>query len=179
TIKQLRVTRPNSPMQLVADGTVALAAGHALDMQLQWQQLNWPLNGDADYLSKRGQMQLTGAPDDYQLVGRLDWQVVGQTAGQLQLSGAGDMQSFQLEQLEISGGPGHITATADVAWAPHLKAQAHVQGRHINPGAVVADIPGDFDLQTDIRAEQVDEAITAHIDTLAADGHLRDQPLQL
>src|SRR5699024_1336642 len=59
TIEQLRVTRPNNPMQLVADGTVALAADHAMDMQLQWQQLSWPLNGEADYLSKRGQMQLT------------------------------------------------------------------------------------------------------------------------
>src|SRR5699024_2282360 len=111
--------------------------------------------------------------------GQLEWQVTGQTAGHLQLTGSGDLQSLQLAQLDISGGPGDISANADVTWAPALDVRAHVEGSHINPGAVVPEVPGDFSLVADIRAGQQGKTVTAHVYTLTAEGRLRGQPLQL
>ncbi|HLQ85455.1 MAG TPA: translocation/assembly module TamB domain-containing protein [Salinisphaeraceae bacterium] len=179
TIEQLQLRRPDSPLQVDAAGTLALAAGNAMDVALSWKHLGWPLDGEAVYSSRQGQLELSGTLEDYDLAGALDWQVSGQAEGHLELAGSGDRDSFVLSQLAISGGPGTINATADVAWAPALAISAHVEGQHINPGAIVADMPGDFSLLADIRARQDDDGLTAHVDQLSAQGKLRGQPLQL
>src|SRR5699024_6453345 len=120
----LQATRPDSDMQLQVAGTVALASGHAMDLTLDWQQLQWPLAGAAQYLSKQGQLQLQGPLENYDLMGQLQWQVTGQTAGQLDLKGSGDLQSFHLAQLQTRGGPGDIDVQGDMAWAPELEVSA-------------------------------------------------------
>lgn|GEM_PF-245157 len=180
TIDRLQLQQPDSPLSLQAGGTIALASGNAMDLDLHWQQLQWPLSGQPDYRSRQGQLQLTGTLDDYTAEGRIDWQVVGQTEGRLQLTGSGDMQSFALRQLTVAGAPGDIEAQADIAWAPALRVSARINGRHINPGAVVADLPGDFQLQVELNAEQDDDgSFNADVDTLKAEGSLMGHALQL
>src|SRR5699024_2720402 len=140
----------------------------------------WPLAGVPAYQSQQGKVSLTGTLDAYQLKGDMGWRVAGQAAGQLALAGSGDLQSFKLARLHVSGGPGDIRARADVTWTPALQATAHIEGAHINPGAIIADVPGDFALTADIRAGQDSAgALTAHVDTLQAEGTLRGQPLRL
>lgn len=179
TIETLRVKRPDTPMQLMAQGTVALAKGNAMDLTVQWQALRWPLGGQPTVRSEYGHFQLTGTLEAYQIDGVMQWQVAGQAAGQLQITGSGDMQSFHLAKLQISGGPGHIVARADIRWAPKLAVTAHIEGHHINPGAIVPKVPGDFSLVADIRAGEHNGVMTAHVEMLKAKGTLRGQPLAL
>lgn len=180
TIKKLTMKRPDSPMRLNAEGTVALARGNAMDLTLSWQHLHWPLSGQPSYVSKQGEFKLAGSLDNYELQGHMQWQVADQAAGQLQLAGTGDLQSFQLEKLSITGGPGDISAHAKVAWAPELAIEAHVEGTHINPAAIVPEVPGDFALTADVEVKQNEQgAILAHVNTLTAQGQLRGLPLQL
>ncbi|WP_348761606.1 translocation/assembly module TamB domain-containing protein [uncultured Salinisphaera sp.] len=180
TIQALKLGVPATQGQLVANGDVALAEGNAMDVTVDWQNLAWPLSAKPQYKSRKGRLALKGALSDYDLTTRLDWQVVGQTAGTLAAEGSGSTEAFKLAQLTVDGGPGTIRANADARWAPALDVTAHVEGSHINPGAIVADVPGDFDLVTDVSASQPkDGTLTATVKKLTANGSLRGQPLDL
>lgn len=179
TIDRLALTSPDMPGRLDAKGQVALSEGNAMDVTVDWSQLQWPLAGQPAYRSKQGQIRLTGELTDYALDTDLAWQVIGQTEGRLALAGSGSMEAFDLARLNVTGGPGDISGNARVRWAPALDATAHLEGDGINPGAVVADVPGDFDLVADVRARQDGEVLTANVDKLTANGTLRGQPLDL
>ena len=178
-IDRLRLTSPDMPGELGAEGRIALSEGNAMDVTLDWSQLQWPLAGAPAYRSEQGRVTLTGELTDYALDTELAWQVIGQTEGRLALNGTGSMEAFELETLDVSGGPGEIGGNASVRWAPALDVSAHLEGKGINPGAIVADVPGDFDLVADVRARQEGDRLTADIDRLTADGRLRGQPLEL
>jgi translocation and assembly module TamB len=178
-IDRLNLSSPDIAGTLEAKGQVALAEGNAMDLSVDWADLQWPLSGTPDYRSGSGTVRLTGEMTDYELATNLAWQVVGQTEGKLSLDGRGSMEAFELTRLDISGGPGDISGNAAIRWAPALDVTAHLDGEHINPGAVVADVPGDFNLVADVRAKQDGEQIVAHIDKLTARGSLRRQPLRL
>jgi len=178
-IDHLDIVTPATNGKLSAAGQVALASGNAMDMTVDWSGLQWPLSGKAAYKSKTGKVRLTGTLDNYDLDTSLLWQVVGQTDGKLALNGSGSTKAFDLKTLDISGAPGHITGHAQTQWAPKLDVVAHIEGQHINPGAIVKDVPGDFNLKGDVTAQQVGDAIHANVDTLTAHGSLRGQPLDL
>ena len=178
-IERLTLSSPDMPGKLGAEGQVALAEGNAMDLSVDWSDLQWPLSGKPAYRSEKGTVRLTGQMSDYKLDTNLAWQVVGQTEGKLSLVGSGSTEAFELAKLNISGGPGDIRGNASVRWAPALDVTAHLEGKGINPGAVVADVPGDFDLVADVRARQDGETITADVDKLTANGQLRGQPLRL
>ncbi|GAB3672827.1 translocation/assembly module TamB domain-containing protein [Salinisphaera aquimarina] len=178
-IDRLDLSSPDMSGNLSAKGQVALAEGNAMDLTVDWSELQWPLKGAPAYRSDNGKVRLTGEMTAYQLDTALAWQVVGQTEGKLSLDGSGTMESFDLAKLNISGGPGDISGNAKVIWAPALDVVAHLEGRGINPGAIVADVPGDFDLDADVRAKQDGDVLTANVDTLTANGTLRGQPLRL
>ena len=178
-IERLNLSSPDMPGTLNAEGQVALAEGNAMDLSVDWSDLQWPLAGAPAYRSESGRVRLTGEMTDYDLDTNLAWQVVGQTAGKLALAGSGSMEAFELARLNVTGGPGDISGNASVRWAPALDVTAHLEGEGINPGAVVADVPGDFNLVADVRAKQDGEQIVANIDKLTARGSLRNQPLRL
>lgn len=178
-IKDLTIGLPATNGQLKANGQVALATGNTMDLTVDWSNLAWPLSAKPSYKSDHGKVRLTGALNDYDLDTDLVWQVVGQTQGKLAAKGSGSLKAFDLKSLDISGGPGHITGQAQAQWSPKLDVNAHLQGSHINPGAIVANVPGDFNLDADVTARQTGQAIHADLKTLTAHGSLRHQPLDL
>lgn len=179
-IDKLLLTSPGKPMRLSAKGQVALAQGNAMHLVLDWQKLQWPLDGVAQYSSPEGEFTLTGKPQAYTLNGGLRW-FVAQTkqAGKLKLSGHGSTKSFSLETFALSGAPGSVKGTADVVWAPALKVDAELNGQGVNPGAIVPGWPGALNLQLVAHAEQQPRGLVAELKKLHIDGSLRKQPLSV
>ncbi|MES1953922.1 translocation/assembly module TamB domain-containing protein [Salinisphaera hydrothermalis] len=178
-IQNLKIGVPATNGQLTANGQVAMASGNKMDLTVDWSNLAWPLSAKPSYKSDKGKVRLTGTLDNYDLDTQLVWQVVGQTQGKLAANGSGSLKAFDLKSLDISGGPGHITGHAKTRWSPKLDVDAHLEGSHINPGAIVANVPGDFNLNADVTATQVGQQIHADLKTLTAHGSLRHQPLDL
>lgn len=178
-IKDLRLAIPATNGQLTANGQVALAEGNKMDLAVDWKNLAWPLSNKPDYTSEKGRVTLSGTMEDYQLKTDLDWRMVGQTRGSLAARGTGDLESFNLEALTINGDLGRITGHAKTRWAPELDVDAHLEGKGINPGAVLPDMPGNFDLALDVGARQKGDQIHADLRRLNAKGQFRHQPLNL
>ena len=178
-IENLKIGVPATNGELTTNGQVAMASGNKMDLTVDWSNLAWPLSAKPSYKSDKGKVRLTGTLDNYDLDTNLVWQVVGQTQGKLAANGSGSLKAFDLKSLDISGGPGHITGHARTQWSPKLDVNAHLEGSHINPGAIVAKVPGDFDLNADVTATQVGKQIHADLKSLTAHGSLRHQPLDL
>lgn len=179
-IKNLRLNSPDTPGQLQAHGSIALAADNNMNLMLKWQKLQWPLAGPPQYVSPQGEFHLQGPLNNYRLEGGLRWRLASlEQAGQLTLDGHGDLQSFVLKSLALRGAPGTLNANANVVWAPKLKVSARVDGDHLNPGAIAPGWPGDFNLQLRASAQQRDDGLHAQIKQLSANGSLRRQPLDL
>lgn len=178
-IEKLTIGVPATDGQLTTQGEVALGGDKNMDLTVDWSKLAWPLSNEAKYTSDHGQLRLSGTLKDYELKTDLVWKLVGQTQGKLTARGSGSLQAFDLKSLDISGAPGHITGRATARWKPKLDVTAHLQGSHIDPGAVVANMAGDFNLRTDITAQKVGHVIHAHVKQLSAHGSLQHHPLDL
>lgn len=179
-IDKLLLTRPGTPMRVSAKGQVLLAQGNAMQLELNWQKLQWPLDGAPQYASPEGEFTLTGTPQAYTLNGGLHWLLAaaGQ-AGQLKLSGHGTAESFDLQTFALSGAVGTVTGNADVVWSPTLKVNAVLNGQGVNPGAIVPDWPGALNLQLLAHAEQQPAGLVAQLKKLHVDGSLRGQTLRV
>lgn len=179
-IETLKVTSPDVPGHIIAHGDIALAAGHAMDLVLQWQDLQWPLQGKPTLVSRSGHFTVTGPLDAYRADGRLRWRLTEQDqAGRLRVGGNGSMQAFRLQTLVLNGAPGKLTGQARIVWAPRLHVGATLSGTDLNPGAILPDWPGDFDLVLKLQAKQQDDGLHAHLQKLRVEGSLRGQPLAL
>lgn len=187
-IEQLLLTSPDTPARLQARGDVALAQGNRMDLVIDWEKLQWPLSGSADYASPAGRFQLTGQLDDYRLEGGLDWLLAaaagagaegGPPAGRLDIAGEGNLSAFSLESLALTGAPGTLTGQADVTWAPALDLSATLTGENLNPGVFAPDWPGDIALDLKATARQQADGLHARLERLTAEGELRSQPLSL
>lgn len=178
-IDHLRLGIPATGGTLDASGHVALASARTMQLSVHWSHLAWPLSGTPAYTSDEGEVQLNGTLADYTLETHLDWQVAGQAAGHLAVAGSGTMQSFDLKSFKASGGPGDIHGHGQLQWSPQLHVTAHLAGEHINPGAIVAKLPGDFALKADVSVGSGSQGYNAQIKQLTAHGSLRHQPLDV
>jgi translocation and assembly module TamB len=102
-----------------------------IDLKGQWQELGWPLEGQAAVRSDAGSFTLRGTPSDYRL------QANGGLAGgslpktQWQLAGRGDNHGFAAKQLSAQTLGGQIEAVADVSWSPSMTFHAHGDWRKL------------------------------------------------
>ncbi len=63
TIDALKVSVPDQPARMTANGQVEIADEPALNLTVDWQQLQWPLTGNPLIISPRGSVKLTGTPE--------------------------------------------------------------------------------------------------------------------
>ena len=179
-IEDLLLTSSAVSGGLTANGEVALEQGNRMDLKLSWQDLQWPLLGVAQYSSPAGDFQLTGPLEDYALTGNLQWQVTGmQQQGRLQISGQGSTTAFTVQQLALSGAPGELNGRGQVTWSPALQFEASLQGRQVNPGAILPDWPGALDVAVQAAGQQNAAGLVVNVPELEVEGRLREQPLKL
>jgi translocation and assembly module TamB len=148
-----------------------------LDVALKWQQLQWPVNGTAEYSSATGNVSLTGTVDDFHLLGKttLSGNAIPDTA--IQLTTAGNRESVRDMQLTLNSLEGQLIVRGDAEWAPAVKWQVHTKAQHLNPGAYFTQWPGELNwlVQSDGHLEESGVFANVVIDHLQ--GHLRDYPI--
>jgi len=112
-----------SSFALAVANTLISAQGHGVinlesgivEGQLGWNDFSWPPgNPDPVMNSKNGSFTISGQPEDWNLEGSLDLQAGELPAGQVQMSGAGDMESLDvtIHEATVLGG----TLVGDIDW---------------------------------------------------------------
>jgi translocation and assembly module TamB len=179
TLQQLTARTPAGG-ELRARGQVALAgATRALDLELDWQALRWPLSeAPAQVQSPRGRLRLDGTPEDYayQLSG--DLELPEQPALQLQGAGRGGLQGLRLAPLQVRLPRGQLALRGQLSWAPRLAWQASLEADGLDPSLFQPDFPGHLALALDSRGELGDAGLQLEAQLHRLEGVLRDLPLQ-
>ncbi len=174
-IKELTLKHAETATQIELSGTADIDQN--FDLLLNWQKLQWPVTGDADYTSTEGEATLKGTLDNchVNLKAALAGSMIPE--GDIQLSTDASTVGIQNIQLTHNLLDGKIDSQGSVQWSPTVKWDIKSQGNDMNPGMHYPDWPGKLDLQlkTDGSVEEKGTSVNVTIDAL--DGNLRDFPV--
>jgi len=177
-IETLTVSQPDGDAGLRARGAVVLNDKLDTELTLNWENLQWPLAGVADYRSARGEAVIDGSLDGYTLSADTQFTLPGDAPIQAELSGEGDSEHINTE-LQLGALDGRIDGTAAVVWSPSLDVKVRLNGQGFDPGAIHPDWPGALDFTLRAAADTVNDELSARLETLTVTGELREQPLDV
>ncbi|WP_028469815.1 translocation/assembly module TamB domain-containing protein [Neptunomonas japonica] len=145
----------------------------------RWENVNYPLQGDAVYSSKRGKVKLSGNIGNYHL--RLDSELVGLSVpeGRWVLEADGNTQGFSAFTLQGDTLEGQLLGNGNVVWLPSLSWQLDIKGEQVNPGSQWEEWPAKLDfLLSSSGSLQASGGVQLKADLTSLQGTLRNQPIE-
>jgi translocation and assembly module TamB len=180
-IHALQLTQPDQASRLRLQGQLDFSAtATGLDLQMDWQDVAWPLDTEPAITSASGKLSLKGSLDAWQVSSNALLDVPDYPPAQVQLQGQGNLKALEITTLTAHLLDGSLQGSAQLAWSPQLSARLELSGTKLNPGRHWPDWPGDLGMQLQAGMEISDDSgWLLRFDKLMVDGKLRDQTLQL
>lgn len=186
-IDSMQLVSAGRPVRLDAHGRIGLGDHPVFDLQAQWQALAWPLDGVADYQSRKGSLTLNGTPDHYRVEAHGDLQWKDLLGGELALRAhSATAGNWQIEGASLTGGKARIEASGQVGKVYALDWQVHAARiADLSPGAggslqgsgsLTGTLP-ELAIRARASGRQIDFR-TYHVDSLELDGDIRLAPGQ-
>ncbi len=144
----------------------------------QWQNLQWPLSGNAAFNSKTGSLNLSGIPDNYILASQLALSGNDVPAGNWNINAKGGLSQINIDSLQGATLNGTIDITSRVSWGDTTQWQAKLHTKDIDPGQFIKQWPGSINIDLQSQGELSGDKLKAHIVLEQFSGHLRQQPLK-
>jgi autotransporter translocation and assembly factor TamB len=146
---------------------------------LTWQNMFVPVNPSFSVKLPKGQLLLTGpllhyhAMGGFQTAGRnfpkANWQLI---------SADGNFSHVHIHNLISNALQGQITVSGDIAWAPHVKWDAHIRGTRLNPAASWSMPAGTLLLHIHSQGLLTDTSHLYQFELKQLQGTLGDYPVQ-
>ncbi|MEN8199203.1 MAG: translocation/assembly module TamB domain-containing protein [Thermodesulfobacteriota bacterium] len=171
TINHLKLEQADGPARLQLAGTADTDG--PLDIKLHWQDLQYPLTGEADYSSARGDVTLKGTTDQYHL--SANSAVAGEMlpTTNLELDTDGNLESIENLKLRADLLDGSVELHGKAQWAPDVSWELGSEGAEINPGAKYEEWPGKLDWQLRTAGSLKEEGVVADVELDHLGGNLR------
>ena len=170
---RLRVT--NSSMLLAANGTVDTERG-IVNLDIDWQNLQWPVRGDPQVQSESGLIRLDGYPDDWLVDGRLALEFPGYPPGDFQLQGRGDREKVALTIDESTLLGGTVSGQLEYDWHSGGDWIASLEASNLHTEPLAAEWPGILNARLDTRGKFQPLQVELNIERF--DGSLRGMPVE-
>jgi translocation and assembly module TamB len=174
-IKQLILQHAETETHIELTGSTDLDLN--FDLSLNWQRLQWPITGDADYDSDIGEATIKGNLDDFLLNVKADLAGSQLPKGDILFSSEASTNGLHNIQLTHNLLDGMIDSQGLVEWSPTVKWDISSQGKDMNPGSEYPDWPGkiDWKLRTDGNVTEQGTYVNIFIDALG--GVMRNLPV--
>lgn len=181
-----------SPFQIRTKGSLSLGAEPQLDLANDWQAVQWPFTGQAQFASKSGQMRIKGPLNNYllQVITELNGTDIPNAA--IKLNAQGSTESITIKDISLALLGGEININGQAAWVPAPRWDMTIEARDLQPGKQWPEVPGRFSLQLASNGELIDgkphltaelKELKGLINTLALSGQgkarLDDEHLRL
>lgn len=178
-VEALRLARGAGPGRVTATGEIGLQGTYPLNLHASWEQLQWPLQGEAQVTSPQGTLQLQGRWSAYRLSG--DAMLLGTPPLQarVRLAGEGTPQALQLSEISVDALKGQLQGSGEIVWQPGLRVHLDLEGQGIDPQALAPEWPGRLGLRLVGAVSRVGARWNGDLARLEAEGELRGQPLRL
>ena len=170
---QLQVT--DSSMLLAANGNVDTERG-IVNLDIDWQNLQWPVSGDTRVQSESGRVRLDGQPDDWLVNGRLALEFPGYPPGDFQLQGKGDREQVALTIAESALLGGTVAGQLQYDWHSGGEWFASLNASNLHTEPLAANWPGVLNARLDTRGQLQPLQIELNIERF--DGSLRGMPVE-
>jgi translocation and assembly module TamB len=179
-LELLRLTSPAHETEVRLSGPLHFGGdGTGFDLRANWSRARWPLDGAAQVESPEGQLHLSGTPDDYLVDSQMTLAAPGYTSAKLSLHGKGTQKALQVSTLNVDVLNGQLQGSARIAWQPRLETSVALSGKALDPGVILAEWPGQLDVQLSGNADFSSAGVVAHVPELGVTGTLRGLPLRL
>ncbi|PKF61049.1 hypothetical protein CW745_12105 [Psychromonas sp. psych-6C06] len=154
------------------------------EITLHWQDLQWPLTGDAQYSAKEGSFSSKGSLLDYQINLQSDFLAAGVPPGAVDFNTSGDLKHLQIETLNIDTLSGNIDFSGLLTWQEKIDWLGDLSIKNIDLTQLHSDYQGSFsgDIQqkaTVILYEQHPPEWQFDFPVLEVVGQLLERPLSL
>lgn len=176
-LSRLLLTRQDDAARLEAGGELELATPLRYRMQAHWQSLTWPLE-TASVNSDSGRFNASGEESRYQFDGEFLLGGVQIPTGAWRLQGNGDSEAVTLSVLEGKLLDGTLTGEASLNRLPHLRWQAKLQGKALDPGVKWRQWPGDLSFAAAIAGQLPEQGLEMTLELPTLSGTLRGRELQ-
>lgn len=130
-------------MQLTAEVDLS-AKNLPHNVTLEWQKLRWPLTGKAQYASAKGSLQSHGTSNAYQIKLNSDYSLESLPSGQLNLTGQGNMQEFNVKQLLLKTLNGTAKLSGLLQWQKAIKWDGQLAMNSIDLAELNTGYTGNF-----------------------------------
>ena len=147
------------------------------DLSLHWQELQWPLTADPDYISKKGTASIKGPLDAYHLI--LNAEIAGKQIPKASLDIITDGNTKKAKNLTVKAKllEGAIDLKGNVQWTPAVSWRLNFDGKDINPGAHYNEWPGKLDWSILSDGTIKEKKVSANVAIEALKGTLRGLPV--
>jgi len=115
---------------------------HELD--LKWQNLQWPLTGSAQYTSEQGSFTSRGSLLDHQIQLQTDYALTDLPSGKISLQTKGDLQQLQVESLKLQTLSGEIDFSGLLTWQDDINWLGQLQIKNIDLQQLETTYDGQF-----------------------------------
>jgi translocation and assembly module TamB len=175
TVNQLKLKHADTPARIELAGTAAPEG--PLDLTLQWQELQWPLAGDAEYSSTQGDAALTGSVDAYHLI--LNADVAGRSIPMTSLQLSTDGNTEQVDNLQLTANllDGVVSVQGKAQWAPAVTWELSTDAADINPGVQYAEWPGNLNWLIQTTGAMEEAGVVTDVILERLEGDLRQLPV--
>ena len=168
---------------LTADGQLSAQLSTAdlpLTLNINWQQLHWPIDADAEavaFQSQQGELQLKGDLRELQVDGQAELSGASVPVAQIELQALANRSGAHLKHLTIDTLGGKISANASLDLTNSLEVVGNVMLEHINPGVLESAYQGDINGQLAIVLANIQGQWQGELNDLELTGDLRSYPL--
>ena len=175
-LDSLTATSSNGPLQLDLSGWFDMAA-QTFSADGQWQSLTWPLQGNPQFASETGSLNVAGSLESFTAEIRTEVDGESIPAGRWQVNVDGSQTA--LERFNVSGDTldGRVTASGSASWSEDPQWDVVLQTTGINPGEQWSEFPGRVNLEVNSQGRIADGAPQLTADIADLSGSLRDQAL--
>ncbi len=150
----------------------------ASDLQLAWQQLQWPLQGEPLLHSDRGQLHWQGHFDDYRYALSTGLRAAEHSM-QIKASGSGSLEGLGADVVAAELLGGSMEGTLALNWRDELLVNAELRVSGLDPSQLDPRVKGELNGAVNIRTQLEREGPRIDFGLDLAESTLHGYPLRL
>ena len=145
-----------------------------IDLQGEWKDLSWPINGTAEYQSPQGEFTLSGSTDAYQVSINAPVSGVSIPQAQISLIASGNTERLQLAPLSLELLNGTLTAEGKISWSDNFTWDLQIAAEKIEPHQQWPEYAGELSGKLALQGAIIDGAPELSLQIEELSGTLRD-----
>ncbi|NOQ65517.1 MAG: hypothetical protein GQ582_13480 [Methyloprofundus sp.] len=166
----------HSPAELQTQGWIKLESDTPeFDLKLVWESLPWPLQGKINYALNKATLTLQGTLDGYQLALQAEAYSTAVTTGKLHLTGLGDRQQFNINNLSLEILKGTIHSAGRLSWTESIPSQLQLSSEKIDLKPLLG-YPSLVSLETQLTGNLLQQK-NIHVSINQLAGKIRDKEM--